>query len=95
VIVRLDAPSYPPAVAKRMLLDFQKGGYPSYDCVEEHGLPQPCALGVPWVNEDTLRTLLRLQIPRTDPWGRPLRESGSVLGDRERTQAGGAGRSPN
>ena len=62
---------------KRMLLQFGERGFPSFDCVDEQGMPQPCALGVPWVNEDTLRTLARLRIPRTDPWGRPLPESES------------------
>jgi hypothetical protein len=55
-----------------MLLDFQKEGFPAYDEVEEDGIPQPCALGVPWVNPDTQQTLEKLDIPRTDPWGRPL-----------------------
>ncbi|HZP41559.1 MAG TPA: hypothetical protein VFD84_08590 [Candidatus Binatia bacterium] len=59
-------------MAKRMLLHFQKGGFPAYEQAEEDGYPQPCALGVPWVNEDTQRTLARLRIPKTDPWGRPL-----------------------
>jgi hypothetical protein len=61
-------------VARRMLLHFQKGGFPSYECADEQGMPQPCALGIPWVNPDTQRTLAKLTIPRTDPWGRPLPE---------------------
>jgi len=59
-------------VAKRMSLDYQKGAFPAFDCVPEDGKPVPCALGQPWVNEDTQATLERLHIPRTDPWGRPL-----------------------
>jgi len=66
------ASRYIRGVAKRMLLHYQKGGFPSYECVEEQGMPQPCALGIPWVNADTQKTLARLHIPRTDPWGRPL-----------------------
>ena len=58
-----------------MLLHFGRGGYPAYECADEQGMPQPCALGQPWVNPDTLRTLAKLRIPRTDPWGRPLPES--------------------
>jgi hypothetical protein len=47
----------------------------------------PCALGQPWVNEDTLRTLERVRIPRTDPWGRPLpEESLDGVRDRDRGQ---------
>ena len=59
-------------VAKRMLLHFDRGAYPAYERADEQGMPQPCVLGIPWVNDDTLRTLAKLRIPRTDPWGRPL-----------------------
>jgi len=59
-------------VAKRMLLHFGERGFPAYEKADEQGMPQPCALGQPWVNPDTLRTLAKLRIPRTDPWGRPL-----------------------
>ena len=55
-----------------MQLHFDKGGFPAYELVDEDGMPQPCALGVPWVNPDTQQTLATLRIPRTDPWGRPL-----------------------
>ena len=55
-----------------MLLHYQAPSFPSYEKADEQGMPQPCALGVPWVNEDTQRTLARLTIPRTDPWGKPL-----------------------
>jgi hypothetical protein len=65
---------YRKGVAKRMLLHFQKGGFPAYECADEQGMPQPCALGIPWVNADTQRTLAKVRIPRTDPWGRPLPE---------------------
>jgi len=57
-----------------MLLHFQKGGFPAYEQVDEEGMPQPCALGQPWVNPDTLQTLAKVRVPRTDPWGRPLPE---------------------
>ena len=59
-------------MAKRRLLHFQKGWFPAYEKADEEGKPQPCALGVAWVNADTQRTLAKLRIPRTDPWGRPL-----------------------
>lgn len=58
-----------------MQLRWRKGGFPAWEAVDEDGIPQPCALGLPWVNPDTLRTLQKLDIPRTDPWGRPLPES--------------------
>jgi hypothetical protein len=80
-----------------MLLDFRKGGFPSYAKVDEQGMPQPCALGVPWVNPDTQQTLARLRVPRTDPWGRPLPEredDGSAQRRRRRGPPGaGAGAS--
>ena len=57
-----------------MQLHFNKGGFPAYEVVDEEGMPQPCALGIPWVNPDTQQTLEKLNIPRTDPWGRPLPE---------------------
>ena len=59
-------------MAQRMLLHFDEGGLRAYERVDEEGMPQPCALGQPWVNEDTQKTLAKLRIPRTDPWGRPL-----------------------
>jgi len=64
------------AVAKRMLLHYQRGAFPAFERADEEGMPQPCALGLPWVNLDTLRTLAKLNIPRTDPWGRPLPDPG-------------------
>jgi hypothetical protein len=77
------AARYIPGVAKRMLLHYQKGGFPSYEVVDEQGMPQPCVLGIPWVNGDTQKTLARLRIPRTDPWGRPLPDpEGDIPGSR-------------
>jgi hypothetical protein len=55
-----------------MSLNFGQTGYPAYRKIDEDGQPVPCALGQPWVNEDTQRTLARIRIPRTDPWGKPL-----------------------
>lgn len=59
-------------MAKRMQLHYQRGGLDGVELVEEAGKPVPCALGQPWVNEDTQKTLTKVQIPRTDPWGKPL-----------------------
>ncbi len=56
-------------MAKRLQVDF-KATTTKY--VEENGQPRPCAMGVPWVNADTLQTIAKLDIQRTDPWGRPL-----------------------
>jgi hypothetical protein len=55
-----------------MSLDFGQTGFPAFKKVDEDGKPVPCALGQPWVNQDTQRTLAKLRIPRTDPWGKPL-----------------------
>ena len=59
---RAAAPLEMSAVAKRMLLHYQRGAFPAYEEADEGGMPQPCALGLPWVNPD--------------PWGRPLPEPG-------------------
>lgn len=55
-----------------MMLDYQRGAFPAYTLEPENGIPVPCAEGQPWVNGDTQRTLAKLVIPRTDPWGKPL-----------------------
>ncbi|MFQ5478438.1 MAG: hypothetical protein ACE5E4_07470 [Candidatus Binatia bacterium] len=59
-------------MAKRLQLNFRKA-VPSR--VEEDGQPRPCAMGTGWVNPDTLATLAKCDIPRTDPWGRPLSDA--------------------
>jgi hypothetical protein len=59
-------------MAKRMQTRFDRGAYPTYERVEENGYPQPCAMGQPWVNPDTLKTIRRRGGSRTDPKGRPL-----------------------
>lgn len=42
--------------------------------VDEEGQAKACATGVGWVNRDTLQTLAKRKIPRTDPKGKPLDE---------------------
>jgi hypothetical protein len=59
-------------MGKRMMINFAKGGFPHYEQEEEEGMAKPCAMGIPWVNPDTLKTLERRRIRRTDPKGRPL-----------------------
>jgi hypothetical protein len=59
-------------MGKRMMIDFAKAGFPQYDEVEEEGMAKPCAMGIPWVNVDTLKTLDRRRIRRTGPKGEPL-----------------------
>jgi hypothetical protein len=60
------------AMAKRMMTRFDRGAYPTYEVVEEDGYPQPCTMGQPWVNPDTLKTIRRRPAVPTDPKGRPL-----------------------
>jgi len=59
-------------MGKRKMVNFAKAGFPQYEEVEEEGMPKPCAMGIPWVNPDTLKTLERRNIQRTGPKGEPL-----------------------
>ena len=43
--------------------------------IDEEGQAKPCAEGVHWVNVDTLKTLAKRRIARTDAKGRPLEPS--------------------
>jgi len=61
-------------MGKRKMINFAKAGFPQYEEVEEEGMAKPCAMGIPWVNVDTLSTLARRRIPRTGPKGEPLGE---------------------
>lgn len=59
-------------MAKRMMVDFQRRGFPHYVSEEEEGTAKPCAVGIEWVNPDSLRTIDKCHVKRTDPWGRPV-----------------------
>ena len=59
-------------MAKRMMVDFQRVGFPQYIPEEEDGAAKPCAVGIDWVNPFTLRTIKKRNIPRTGPRGEPL-----------------------
>ena len=61
-------------MGKRMRVDFTKRGFPHYEEEEEEGMAKPVAMGVPWVNPDTLKTLEKRTIPRTGPKGEPLQQ---------------------
>jgi hypothetical protein len=60
-------------VAKRLRVSFEdaKGAA----LIDEEGQAKPCAEGVHWVNVDTLKTLAKRKIGRTDAKGRPLETS--------------------
>jgi hypothetical protein len=59
-------------MAKRMMVDFQRQGFPQFVSEEEDGMAKPCAVGIEWVNPDTLQTIAKLKIPRTGPRGERL-----------------------
>ena len=64
-------------MGKRRMINFAKAGFPHYEEVEEEGMAKPCAMGIPWVNIDTLKTLDRRHIRRTGPKGEPLEDQNS------------------
>jgi hypothetical protein len=63
-------------MGKRKMINFAKPGSTQYEDVEEEGMAKPCAMGIPWVNVDTLSTLERRKIGRTGPKGETLPSKG-------------------
>ncbi len=61
-------------MARRMVTNFHRPGFPSYEEIDEEGQAKPCVCGVPWVNEDTLQTMAKHGGRRTGPKGEPLPE---------------------
>jgi hypothetical protein len=59
-------------MSKRMVTNFSRAGFPSYEQIDEEGQAKPCVYGVPWVNPDTVETIRRHGGRRTDPKGNPL-----------------------
>ena len=59
-------------MGKRMMVNFGKAGFPQYEEVEEEGMAKPCAMGLPWVNPDTVRTLELRRVRQTGPKGEAL-----------------------
>lgn len=59
-------------MGKRLMINFAKAGFPHYEEVEEEGMAKPCAMGLPWVNPDTLQTLEQRDIQPTGPKGESL-----------------------
>jgi hypothetical protein len=72
-------------MAKRMVSHFSRAGFPSYEKVDEDGQAKPCVYGVPWVNEDTLKTLVKHGGKRTGPKGEPWKSGAKT--DREKSGA--------
>lgn len=61
-------------MAKRMMTDFQRRGFPHFLSEEENGMAKPCVTGIEWVNPYSLRTMQKRKIQRTGPRGEPLPE---------------------
>ena len=59
-------------MAKRMMVDFKREGYPQFLAEEENATAKPCAIGIGWVNDDTLATIEKCGIECTGPRGEPL-----------------------
>jgi hypothetical protein len=59
-------------MAKRMVTNFSREGFPSYESIDEDGQAKPCVFGHPWVNPDTLATLEKHGSRRSGPKGERL-----------------------
>jgi len=59
-------------MGKRMVTNFSRPGFPSYEKIDEDGQAKPCVYGHPWVNPDTLATLRKHGDERTGPKGEPI-----------------------
>jgi len=62
-------------MGKRMVTNFARAGFPSYEQVDEEGQAKPAVSGVRWVNPDTLATIRKHGGVRTGPKGEALEES--------------------
>lgn len=75
-------------MAKRMVTNFSRAGYPSYERIDEEGQAKPAIYGVRWVNPDTVSTLKKHGEQRTGPrgeaWvGPPTRAGGGTNTEQE------------
>ena len=68
-------------MGKRKMINFAKPGAGQYEDVEEEGMAKPCAMGIPWVNVDTLSTLERRKIQRTGPKGELLSQQPTAVAE--------------
>jgi hypothetical protein len=59
-------------MAKRMVTNFSRAGFPSYERIDEDGQAKPAVYGQAWVNPDTLATLQKHGSRRTGPKGEPI-----------------------
>jgi hypothetical protein len=65
-------------MAKRMVTNFKRAAYPTYEKIDEDGQAKPCVYGVAWVNPDTIATLRKHGSVRTGPKGEPLADDRMV-----------------
>ena len=68
-------------MAKRMVTNFSRAGFPSYEKIDEEGQAKPAVFGHPWVNPDTLETLRVHGSQRTGPKGEPIEGDAFVKRD--------------
>lgn len=72
-------------MGKRMVTNFSRAGYPSYERIDEEGQAKPAIYGVPWVNPDTEATIKKHGGGRTGPrgeaWSGPPTPAGERSGD--------------
>jgi len=61
-------------MAKRMVTNFSRDGFPSYEEIDEEGQAKPAVYGVSWVNPDTLATIGKHGGRRSGPHGEPLED---------------------
>ena len=59
-------------MGKRMVTNFARAGFPSYERIDEDGQAKPCVYGHPWVNPDTIETVRKHGNRRTGPKGEPI-----------------------
>jgi hypothetical protein len=69
-------------MGKRMVTNFSRAGFPSYESIDEDGQAKPCVFGHPWVNPDTLATLRKHGTRRTGPKGEPIQADPPVARQR-------------
>ena len=62
-------------MARRIVTNFSRAGFPSHEQIEEEGQAKPCVYGTAWVNTDTLATSQRHGGRRTGPKGEPIARS--------------------
>ena len=59
-------------MSRRMVTNFQRAGFPSYEMIDEDGQAKPAIYGVHWVNPDTLKTMAKHGGKPTGPKGEPI-----------------------